>query len=364
MDRLERRRAGALLPGQLECPPERGHGLVGPLQGELAAPEVVDEQAARLAPDGGLEQREGFRRAHRVEEGETQLVARQGVLRGELQLLAKLGFGLPEAVGPRLRVRQGHHAQVVVRAPHAGILLERRAQLRARAVVLAGVAVRAADEDVGLRDRPGLHDLGEQSGGGVRPLEPQVFAGQQEHDLRVGGPRRHRLVQRLHRPIGLPGGQERPREKPPGLHVARVLRGERRQDLHGRRRLAHLEVPAGEGLQPLPTPGREGARLAIRVPRLRQAFLEPLQRPHQEPALEQGLAVVALGSRVLALLQARLRHGDGLLERRSGIRPHLGHGSGDKEATEQEGRYAAANARQVTWSRHKTLILFRRTAPE
>ena len=129
---------------------------------------MVDEQAAGLAPDGRLEQGQGFRRAHRVEQGETQLVVRQGVLRRELQLLAELGFGLPEPVGPRLRVRQGHHAQVVVRAPHAGILLERRAQLRARALVLAGVAVRAADEDVGLRDRPGLHDLA-RTGGRRRP---------------------------------------------------------------------------------------------------------------------------------------------------------------------------------------------------
>ena len=49
---------------------------------------------------------------------------------------------------------------------------------------------------------------------------------------------------------------------------------------------------------------------------------------------------------------------------RSGIRPHLGHGPGDEEATEQQGRDSAANARQITWFRHKTLILFRRTAPE
>ena len=235
-----------------------------------------------------------------------------------------------------------------MRAPHAGILLERRAQLRARALVLAGVAVRAADEDVRLRDRPGLHDLREQSGGGVRPLEPQVLARQQEHDLRVVGPRRHRLVQRLRRAIGLPGGQERPREKAPGLHVARVLPGERRQDLHGRRGLAHLEVPAGQGLQPLPAPGREGARLAVRVPRLRQAFFEPLQRPHQEPALEQGLAVVALGGRELALLQARFRHGDRPLERKGRILALLGNGPGDEEAAQREAGDSTANARNVT----------------
>ena len=352
VDRLELGRAGPLLPGQRECPPERDHGLVGPLQGELAAPEVVDEQAARLAAGRRLEQGQRFLRAHRVEQGETQLIARQGVLRGELQLLAELGLRATEPVRTRLRVRQGHHAQVVVRSPHAGILLERRAQLHACALVLAGVAVRAADQDVRLWDRPGLDDLGEQSGGGVRPLEPEVFARQQEHDLRVVGPRRHRLVQPLRRPIGLPGGQERSREKPPGLHVARVLSGERRQDLHGRRGLAHLEVPPGQGSQPLPAPAREGVRLAVRVARLRQAFFDPLQRPHQEPALEQGLAVVALGGRELALLQARLRHGDRPLEGKSGILSHLGGSRGGEQATEHEGGGSAAKARHITFSRH------------
>ena len=352
VDRLELRICGLLPHGELECSPERGHGLGGLLEGQLAAAEMVDERAAGLDPDGRFEQGEGLRRTDRVEQGEAQLVVRQGILGRELQLLAELRLGLRQLASAPLRVRQGHHPQVVVRSAHAGVLLEGLFQLRARSLVLAGVAVGTADEHTGLRDRAGLHDLGEQAVGGVDPLEPQVLARQQEHHLRVVGPRRRRLVQPLRRLIGLPGCEERPREQAPGLHVARVPSGERRQDRNGRGRLARLQEPAGQGLHPVAAPGRERERLAVRVPRLGQAVIEPLERPHQEPALEQGLAVVGFGSRELPLLQARLGRRDRPLESESGILPHLGGGPRHEEEAQREAGGSTANARTVRQFRH------------
>ena len=313
---------------------------------------MVDEQAAGLDPDRRFQQGKGLRRTDGIEQGEAQLVVRQWILGRELQLRAELRLGQRQVAFGPLRVRQGHHPQVVVGAAHARVLREGLLQLRARSLVLAGIAVGAADEDVGLRDRPGLHDLRKEAIGGIHPLEPEVLGRQQERHLRVVGRRRRRLVEPPRRLIGLAGRAVSPREQSPGLHVVRVLRGQRRQDLHGRGRLARLEEPARQGPRPFPAPGREAERLAVRVARLEQAVVEPLECPHQEPALEQGLAVLGFGSRELPLLQARLGRGDRPLEGGSGILPTTGRGPRREEEAQREASGPTANARNVDQHRH------------
>src|SRR5205823_13206179 len=110
---------------------------------------------------------------------------------------------------------------------------ERRLELRARTVVLARVAVRAADEDVGLRYRPGFHDAREEPLGGVDFLQPEVLGGEHERRLRVKGRVRTRRVQLLHRLLDLPPGRQGLREETARLRVTGLLPRQSPQDLDG-----------------------------------------------------------------------------------------------------------------------------------
>ena len=88
-------------------------------------------------------------------------------------------------------------------AAHAGVHREGRSQLDPRPLVLAEIAVGAADEDVGLGDRPGLHDLREEALGQIDLLLPEVAQREREGQLDVVGRARVRLLQLLHRLAGL-----------------------------------------------------------------------------------------------------------------------------------------------------------------
>src|SRR5207245_11175537 len=107
--------------------------------------------------------------------------------------------------------------------------------------------------------------------------QPEVFGGQQERHLRVVGGTCARRVELLQRLRGLARGGEGLGEQAASLRVGAV--GERRC-------------------------------LRERFSRARELPLEPLERRHPPPTLEQGLAVMAFGGLEVALLQALFGGGD------------------------------------------------------
>ena len=217
-------------------------------------------------------------------------------------------------------LRHRHVAEVVVRAAHAGVLLQRRPQLGPRALVLAEVPVGAADEDAGLRDRAVEGDLREEARGLVDPLRSQVPGGQGERELRVAGRQRSRVLQDAQRLFGMTAGGERLREEPAGLDVTGARACETSQDLHGRGGLSQLEVRQGEGLEREAVLERRGRGAPESLPGLERPALHPRERAHQQPALEESFAVVALGGLELALPQAGLRRRHRPLDGRGRIR--------------------------------------------
>ena len=148
-------------------------------------------------------------------------------------------------------------------------------------------------------------DLREEARGVVDPLRAQVPGGQGERQLEVAGRQRARLLQ-----LAAPPRSGCPPAASACASSRRVwtsfgsFRGEPRQDLHGRGGLSQLEVREGEGLEREAVLDRRGRGAPERLPGLRQPALDPRERAHQQPALEQGVAVVALGGLELALAQA------------------------------------------------------------
>ena len=139
-----------------------GSRLSRSIQSELAAAQVPEVERARLSANGLFERGQRLRSALRFEQREAELIVREGIERRELQLRLELRDGAVEPVRSGHGVREQDPAQVVVRAANAGVLLQSLIQRGARALVLARVAVDAADEDVRLRDRPRLDDPGEE----------------------------------------------------------------------------------------------------------------------------------------------------------------------------------------------------------
>src|SRR6266436_4122667 len=71
------------------------------------------------------------------------------------------------------------------------------------------------------------------------------------------------------------------------LHVLGIPPRERRQDLLGLARFAHLEMRDGQGLERRPIVDRGDRRATDRLPGLRHPAVEPLERTQEQPALEQ-----------------------------------------------------------------------------
>ena len=307
VDPAHLRLAARVLVGQLQRAPRRGRRFRRPAEGEQAPPQVEEVERALLAAHRGLEGGQRFRGALGVEEGEAELIVGRRVVGRQLQLLAEFLDGLLEPAGAGPRIRQRHHAEVVVRPPHARVLVQGGAQRGARAIVLAGVAPGAADEHAGLRDRPGREHPREQPLGVVRLLHPQEVGRHQELQLRVVGRQRARLGQADQRRLEPLVRGQRAGEQPPRLGVPRVLRRQPLEDLRRPRGLAHLEEAVGQRALPLPMLDREQRGLVDGLLRLGEPPLEPLQRRHEQPAFEEGLAVLRLGGLQLAFLQAALR---------------------------------------------------------
>ena len=158
-----------------------------------------------------------------------------------------------------------------MRAAHARVLVQGGAQRGARAIVLAGVAPGAADENAGLRDRPGREHPREQPLGFVRLLQPQEVGGHQERELGVVGRQRAGFGQATRRRLVLPVRRQRAGEQPPRLSVTRVPCRESLEDLRRTRGLAHLEEAVGQRVLPRPILDREQTRRRRSPPSPREA---------------------------------------------------------------------------------------------
>ena len=227
---------------------------------------------------------------------------------------------------------QLHHAQVVVRAAHARVLVQRRAQLGARALVLAGVAVGAADEDVGLRDRPGATTRANSRSAASSPLQPEVLGGDQERQLRVVGRGRGLASSSFSAAGSSCPAAASARASSGGSPVRGDLSREPRQ-VSAASGLAHLEL---RGARARSAGGRSTRKRAA----LRSASFasgsrrsSSLQRRHQQPTLEQGLAVVALGGRRSPFGR---RPSAAAMAAREGPRVRFGLGGGPRSEGAQE----------------------------
>ena len=308
----------------LQGPTRRGHRFGGPIQRELAACEVLEVPGARLFTRRDLQRGQCFRRPPGVEQRQAQLVVDQRVLGGELQLLPELRDGLLQAVGAGGGFRQEHHAQVVVRAAHARVLGEgARSSVVAR-VVLASVAVGAADEDAGLGDGPSGHYPRVETLRRLDLLQPQVLGGDEERLLGVVGRGRASLVEPLDRGLEPSGRGERFGEHAEGLRILRGLSRDLGEDYHGQTGLPHLEVFEGQRAECLQALDSEERSVAKRLLRLRPPPIDSFERRFQEPTLEKRPAIQGLGAGQIAVLQVALGGRDGLREGGRGVRSRLG----------------------------------------
>ena len=142
---------GVLLARESQRTPQRFDGVLRSVECQLAAAGGGTGRGARLAARGRLERGEGLCRPLGLQERAAELVAGQRVVRSQRQLGAELRDRALEPIGPQASVPQRDHPRVVVRAAHGRVLRQRGPQRGGRTVGLAGVAIGAADQDVGLR---------------------------------------------------------------------------------------------------------------------------------------------------------------------------------------------------------------------
>ena len=233
-----------------------------------------------------------------------------------------------------------------MRSPRARVLSEGRFQLRPRPVVLAGVAIGPADEDVGRRDRPIPQHASEQRLGVSGPFQPQVIGGDQERQLGVLAGEGSGLGQPLQRRVNAPIGRQRAGQQAAALAVARVFRHQGLQRLRGRSRIAAAKLRGGQRLQARQGLDAKERRVGERLARFGHPAFGPLHGRGEEPALEQDLAIEPLGAFEVPGLETALGLGDGGFERGHGIGPAAGDGRGTGEREAQADARAAGSPRE------------------
>ena len=185
-----------------------------------------------------------------------------------------------------------------MRAPDARILGEGGAELAAGAVVFPRVAVGAADEDVGLRDGPGPPRSAKRRSAASGFFSQRYSVASRKRgsgSLGRGGARLVQLVRSA--PAELSGGRERPGQQAARLGVPRSLRGQRRQDLRRPAAASPSAAQAPARASASDLSARKSEALCERLPSLRPAGRASSSVARQQPALEERLAVVALGRR-------------------------------------------------------------------
>ena len=205
----------------------------------------------------------------------------------------------------------------------ARIQLQRRLERGARPVVHARIAIRAADEDVCLRQRPGRDDLFEEALGGVDFLQPQISRRQRKGQLRIVARGAVGFLQLLDRLRRLAAGEERLREEAMRSDIFRIRSRQPRQNCDRARRLAHLKGDQRQLLERRLRVDRRRRRAQERIARLGEATFVESERSDHHPAGHQCRSVMALGDLQLALAKARLGCRDDRVETVGGIRSRL-----------------------------------------
>ncbi len=287
---------------RVERAPEGDDRLGRTSERQLASPQVEPGIRRRRGNGSGLlEKRQRFRVAPRLDERHPEPQRRGWIVRDDSQFLAELGDRFVHLDDAFLHHRGG--SEVVVSARGLRIHLQGAAKRAACRLEESEIAIGAADEDVGLRRRPGGGDLGEQPLGSLHVLDAKVPGGEREGQLRILGIHRVGIFELLHRLFGSARRDQRLRERDAHRNAARRRLGEAAKDGERGLRITQLHLHERQRLHG----GRvvhDGFRRAFEcMTRIREPAVAHVQLAEDQPALQQCCPVAAFRHFQLAAAQ-------------------------------------------------------------